>query len=182
MNDTVSDVNIMLMVKDGDENAFEELYEKYSSKILGFFYKLSFNKAVAEECMQEVFFKLWKGRKKYEASGKFTTYLFQIAKNYWFTYSKHLSYKKRSSATDFNEIAADKVSANNPEAAAVQNELVERMQNAVKSLADDLRIPFILSRYEGFKYEEIGEILSLSPRTIEGKIREAAKILVKLVL
>jgi RNA polymerase sigma-70 factor (ECF subfamily) len=66
----LSDAQIMLRVKAGDESAFEYLVQKYRRPMLSFMYRMAHNTAVAEDLAQEVFLRVYRSRETYEASAK----------------------------------------------------------------------------------------------------------------
>src|SRR5208282_2928523 len=80
-NQAVSDVDVMLRVKTGDESAFAYLVQKYRRPMVGFMYRLCHNPSTAEELAQEVFLRVYRSRTSYEPSAKFTTWLYRIATN-----------------------------------------------------------------------------------------------------
>src|ERR1043166_640806 len=73
------DAELMLRVKDGDGASFGLLLEKHRSAVIHFLYRMVQNHAVAEELAQEVFLRVYRSRATYEATAKFTTWLFRIA-------------------------------------------------------------------------------------------------------
>jgi len=77
----VTDAEIMLRVKDGDDAAFEYLAEKYRRPMLGFMYRVTRNTHIAEELAQEVFLRVYRARATYNAEAKFSTWLYRIASN-----------------------------------------------------------------------------------------------------
>src|SRR5271165_2103703 len=79
--DAVSDVDVMLRVKTGDESAFAYLVQKYRRPMVGFMYRLCRNPSTSEELAQEVFLRVYRSRTSYEPSAKFTTWLYRIATN-----------------------------------------------------------------------------------------------------
>jgi len=90
----LSDTELMELVKLGDYCAFDELYKRYRGPISRFLFSLTWDQEMAEDCLQEVFFRLFQARHRYEPSGKFSTYIFQIAKNYYI--GQRRKEKKRS--------------------------------------------------------------------------------------
>ncbi len=76
-----SDAEIMLRVKAGDQAAFNYLVQKYRRPLVNFMYRMARNAAVAEDLAQEVFLRVYRSRESYEASAKFTTWLYRIATN-----------------------------------------------------------------------------------------------------
>jgi len=73
------DAELMLRVKDGDGASFGVLLEKHRTPVVHFLYRMVQNYAVAEELAQEAFLRVYRSRESYEASAKFTTWLFRIA-------------------------------------------------------------------------------------------------------
>src|SRR3990172_10623794 len=76
-----SDVQLMLDVKAGDDFSFELLLRKYRIPLVGFLYRMVGDPATAEDLAQEVFLRVYRARKQYAPSAKFTTWMFRIATN-----------------------------------------------------------------------------------------------------
>ena len=76
-----SDVQLMLDVKEGDDASFELLLHKYRSPLVNFLNRMVRDTATAEDLAQEVFLRVYRARKQYNPSAKFTTWLFRIATN-----------------------------------------------------------------------------------------------------
>jgi RNA polymerase sigma-70 factor (ECF subfamily) len=173
-----SDAELMRKAGQGDKAAFSELFRKYYPGVLNFFWRLVWDHARAEELAQDVFLKLWKKRRSYRGTGKFSTYLFQIAKNHWVN---QLRRKKRYQSfleTRTQEMKnEDWGKAPGPERELEQKEMEDRVRKAIEELPDTYRVPFILSRYNRFKYRDIADILEISPRTVEWRIAEAFGLL-----
>src|ERR1043166_2521295 len=73
------DAELMLRVKEGDGASFGVLLDKHRSPVVHFLFRMIQNHAVAEELAQEVFLRVYRSRATYEATAKFTTWLFRIA-------------------------------------------------------------------------------------------------------
>src|ERR1700722_16991098 len=76
-----SDVQLMLDVKAGDDSSFELLLRKYRAPLVNFLYRMVRNSATAEDLAQEVFLRVYRARKDYAPSAKFTTWMVRIATN-----------------------------------------------------------------------------------------------------
>src|ERR1700680_3908689 len=76
-----SDAEVMLRVKAGDQPAFNYLVQKYRRPLVSFMHRMARNAAVAEDLAQEVCLRVYRSRESYEASAKFTTWLYRIATN-----------------------------------------------------------------------------------------------------
>ena len=79
--EALSDAEIMLKAKTGDQSAFDYLVQKYRRPMVSFMYRMARNSAAAEDLAQEVFLRVYRSRESYEASAKFTTWLYRIATN-----------------------------------------------------------------------------------------------------
>src|SRR5258707_9172924 len=76
-----TDVQLMLDVKAGDELSFELLLRKYRTPLVHFLYRMVGDAATAEDLAQEVFLRVYRARREYAPSAKFTTWMFRIATN-----------------------------------------------------------------------------------------------------
>ncbi|MHC4777003.1 MAG: RNA polymerase sigma factor, partial [Planctomycetota bacterium] len=120
--------------------------------------------------------------RNWRPTGKFSTYLFQIAKNYWINERAKLSRRikpitLRDDDEDFGEgldgIASD--SSGGPEREVLRREMAEDILNAVSGLSEKLRLTFVLSQYQGLKYAEVAEILGIPVGTVKSRMSAAEK-------
>src|SRR5436189_5941986 len=81
VNPTDPDAALMLRVKQGDRDAFEELVEKYKQPVMNVVYRTLPDATEAEDLAQHVFLQVYKSAHRYEISAKFSTWLFTIARN-----------------------------------------------------------------------------------------------------
>src|SRR3989475_7332474 len=75
------DASLMLRVKRGDRQAFEELVNKYRQPVMNLVYRALGDATEAEDLAQNVFVQVYKSADRYKVSAKFTTWLFTIARN-----------------------------------------------------------------------------------------------------
>ena len=143
-----TDGELMRKAARGEKAAFAKIFDKYYPGILNFFWRLVWDRGQSEELAQDVFLKLWKKRKAYRGTGKFSTYLFQIAKNHWVN---QLRRKKRF--REFIEVKTEELrkeggtGAPGPDSEIEQKEIQNLVRNAIESLPEMYRVPFVLSRY-----------------------------------
>src|SRR6201995_5581294 len=95
-----TDVQLMLDVKAGDEASFEFLLRKYRSPLVNFLYRMGRDTAQAEDLAQEVFLRVYRARRDYSPSAKFTTWLFRIATNLALNSLRDTRYQKMSVSLD----------------------------------------------------------------------------------
>lgn len=176
------EVQLMLRIKEGDKSAFEELYHLYQIPLGNLFYRLSGDRTMAEDCLQEVFYRLWLYRASYQPTAKVITYLFQIAKNYWINEGKRLKRRpipvSRLTSSETAEFADKQAGATSPQE-AVSRELTETVKEAVSKLPEKERLVLVLHQYEGLKHREIAEILGMAEITVKTRFARALKRLEK---
>jgi RNA polymerase sigma-70 factor (ECF subfamily) len=182
MFDPERDAKLMTRVTQGDRDAFEELYDLYGGAIARFFYHLTWNRQVVEDGVQEVFLRLWRGARNWRPTGKFSTYLFQIAKNYWINeWAKQsrrirpitLREDEEDPGSGLDGLVAD--TGGGPEREALRREMAADIRRAVSCLSEKLRLTFILSEYQGLKYAEVAEILGIPLGTVKSRMSSAEK-------
>ena len=181
--DARRDIELMLRVKQGDMDAFERIYEAYKRPIGGFFYHLVWEQSLAEDFLQEVFLRLWRCAPDYQPTGKFSTFIFQIAKNFWLNErlkrmrgpKLSLDAPVRGKDDEYRmEVAGNTAT---PSTLLANAEMKARVQEAVERLPEKQRITFVLSEFQGMKYEDISEVLEVPVGTVKSRMVSAERFL-----
>ena len=164
----LSDAQVMLRVKAGDDDAFDYLVAKFRRAMVSFMYRMARNQAVAEELAQEVFLRVYRSRSTYAAEAKFTTWLYRIATNLAVNYSRDTR-PERAGAQSLDE--PDPETGMLPDPAdgqpTVEQEMVRRerlaaIRRKLQALPERQRLAVFMHKYQELDYREIGEILKLS--------------------
>jgi RNA polymerase sigma-70 factor, ECF subfamily len=165
----VSDVDVMLRVKTGDESAFAYLVQKYRRPMVGFMYRLCHNPSTAEELAQEVFLRVYRSRTSYEPSAKFTTWLYRIATNLAVNHARDTRHERPENTLRLDEpdqetgttpdLADDSLSA---EEQILRRERLAAIRNVVNALPERQRVAVIMHKYQQMDYREIAGVLKLS--------------------
>ncbi len=165
----VSDVDVMLRVKTGDESAFSYLVQKYRRPMVGFMYRLCHNPSTAEELAQEVFLRVYRSRTSYEPSAKFTTWLYRIATNLAVNHARDTRHERAENTVRLDEpdqetgttpdLADDTLSA---EDQILKQERLAAIRNVVNALPERQRVAVIMHKYQQMDYREIAGVLKLS--------------------
>jgi RNA polymerase sigma-70 factor, ECF subfamily len=165
----LSDAEVMLQVKAGDEAAFAFLVQKYRRAMINFMYRMSHNAAVAEDLAQEVFLRVYRSRSGYEASAKFTTWLYRIATNLAVNHARDTRHERpdvtlRLDEPDQETGAALDVPDRAPtaEEAMVRRERMAAIRAKVQALPERQRLAVIMHKYQQMDYRQIAEVLKLS--------------------
>jgi RNA polymerase sigma-70 factor (ECF subfamily) len=169
----------MLLTRADDEAAFAELMRRYRSRLTRFFHDLCRDSALADDLFQETFIRLWRARKGYLPTARFSTYLFEIAKNLWI--SERTRWKRRAECRSLDDDPPDALEVacrditGSPEASLLLRERNQRIAAEVEKLPPDLRLTFILARFQGFKYREIAAMTGAPEGTVKWRISEAKR-------
>jgi len=167
------DISLMLRVKQGDEDAFEELLIKYRKPLTNFFYSLCWNADTAQDCAQEVLLRLWLARERYEPSGNFKSYVFRIARNHWLTVVRKR--KCRPEPMFLAEIWQLETSESGLERLLIKRYEDRRIKLAIAELPEHYRLVFVLSHFQDMKYSEIAEVLEIPVGTVKSRMSAAVR-------
>ncbi|HEX3471087.1 MAG TPA: sigma-70 family RNA polymerase sigma factor [Silvibacterium sp.] len=165
----MSDAEIMLRVREGDDSGFDLLVQKYHKPIIHFMFRMVHNQAVAEELAQEVFLRVYRSRHTYRAEARFTTWLYRIATNLGVNHARDTKHERAAQNVYLDQ--PDPETGTTPDVAdataTVEQELVrdERMRairQHVMALPERQRTAVLMHKYQGLDYKQIGEVLKLS--------------------
>ena len=179
-----TDEELMSFVKDQDVSAFEELFGRYERRVFAFFYRLIWNAEEARDCTQETFLRLWRGRAGYAPKGRFSTYIFQIAKNHFLHECEKKKCRfilKQSSTDELPGSAENLMLADNASGQALVREIGAAISKAVASLPEPHRLVYVLSEGQRLSYKEIAEILDCPVGTVSSRKVEAVRKLRRLL-
>lgn len=174
------DVGLMLRAREGDVDAFSVLVTRYRERVEVFLFRLFWDREKAEDGAQEVFVRLWLARQRYEARGRFTTFLFQVAHNYWRDEVRRAGVRPREV-----ELAAEQPQCKLPRAPAAAEPHHQlfvryqqwRIQQAIARLPETLRAVFVLVHLEGHRLAEAAEVLGVPLGTVKSRMHTAIRLL-----
>ncbi|MGB6386778.1 MAG: RNA polymerase sigma factor [Terriglobales bacterium] len=167
--EAISDVDVMLRVKTGDESAFSYLVQKYRRPMVGFMYRLCHNPSTAEELAQEVFLRVYRSRTTYEPSAKFTTWLYRIATNLAVNHARDTRHERVENTVRLDE--PDQETGTTPDLAdesltaeeqILKRERLAAIRSKVNALPERQREAVIMHKYQQMDYREIAGVLKLS--------------------
>ena len=166
---TDSDVEVMLRVKAGDEDAFGFLVQKYRRAMVHFMFRTTRTQAAAEDLAQEVFLRVYRSRQSYEASAKFTTWLYRIATNLAINHARDTKNERPENTISVdakNEETGQSFDVPDgsltAEQTLVRRERMMAIRAKVLGLPDKQRIAVLMHKYQGLDYKQIAEVLKLS--------------------
>jgi RNA polymerase sigma-70 factor (ECF subfamily) len=163
----LKDLELLRLIRAGDKQAFNELYNRYWDKLLIITYKITRNQQTAEDLVQETFIKIWTLRDKLEIKHP-ESYLVTACK---YITLNHIAKEKRNPVVpgDLPVLATDEFSDELYETKILQ----EKLRQEINLLPAQCQLIFRYSRDMGLTIRQISEKLDLSPRTVEGQITKA---------
>ena len=175
-----SDVQLMLDVKAGDDASFDFLLVKYRSPLVNFLYRMVRDTATAEDLAQEVFLRVYRARKQYTPSAKFTTWLFRIATNVALNSVRDNRYQKMqvsldAPVSDEEDSAPRELPAREMriDQHLLEQDRVAFIQRAIASLPEKQRAAVLLHKYEEMDYAEIAKILDCTEAALKSLLFRA---------
>jgi RNA polymerase sigma-70 factor (ECF subfamily) len=164
-----SDAEIMLRAKAGDQSAFEYLVQKYRRPMVSFMYRMARNAAAAEDLAQEVFLRVYRSRESYEATAKFTTWLYRIATNLAVNHARDTRHERPEVQVSLDEpdeetgTTLELPDGNlTAEQAMVRRERMKAIRSKVEALPEQQKLAVIMHKYQQMDYKQIAEVLKKS--------------------
>jgi RNA polymerase sigma-70 factor (ECF subfamily) len=165
----MTDAEIMLRVREGDDAGYDILIQKYRKPIINFMFRMVHNQAVAEELAQEVFLRVYRSRATYRAEAKFTTWLYRIATNLGVNHARDTKHERAAQNVYLDQ--PDPETGTTPDVAdltasveenLVRDERMRAIRRHVMALPERQRTAVLMHKYQGLDYKQIGEVLKLS--------------------
>jgi RNA polymerase sigma-70 factor (ECF subfamily) len=176
------DVGLMLKVRDDDAVAFEMLIDRYQRKIIRFMSGWTRSAEQAEDLAQEVFLRIYKSRKNYLPTAKFSTWLYRIAHNVASNHVRDSGVRREyqlskaensSTAGLLIENIAIAPSGFQPVRRLDREERSQIVLQALEALGERQKTAILLSKFEGMSYQEIGDTMGLSVQAVKSLLMRA---------
>jgi RNA polymerase sigma-70 factor len=171
------DNELLYHLKEGDREAFDAIYWRYSPKVYNTVFYLLNDSAIAEDVVQELFLTIWEKRSNIRPELNFEAYISTIARHLAYKYVEETFHKNR--LTD--ELGHIELKTDSGEDRIEADSLRDYILNVISSFPEMRRKVFIMSRFENLSHAEIAQRLSLSERTVEAHIYQALKELRKIL-
>lgn len=166
----LTDSQLIQRLKDDDEAAFAEIYQRYAKNLADFTASKLFNLEDAQDIIHDIFVKLWAERKQVNITSNLKTYLFTI--------TRHRIIDKIRRNITREEYAAmlqslTNVYQPNVEQQIAAKELQQIIENSLNELSPKVKEIYQLSREKNLSISEIAEKLQLSEQTIKNQLSTA---------
>jgi len=178
------DVALMLRLQAGDETAFQDLFRKFSPRVLQFARRFVGSDAQAEELAQDVFVQVFRFRHRYRPQSRFSTWLFTIATNLCLNEvrrpERHLRvdiWERRDGEERAEGPPLPDPSAITAEQGAAARQLERRLEALVAELPPKQRAALLLSRMDGLAYRDVAEALGSTEGAVKALLFRATQSL-----
>ena len=162
---SAEDKDLVTSSAKGDKRAFEQLYRRHAGQVYGICYRLTLDKALAEDLTQETFVKVWKSLGSFSFESAFGTWLYRIASN---TALSHLRSSNKMVLVD--EVPEEETSHATDIGANMD------VEAQLKRMPERPRVVLILHDVAGMTHEEIGEALGIAPGTSKATLFRARSL------
>jgi RNA polymerase sigma-70 factor, ECF subfamily len=167
-----SDSEIIRRIREGDKQEFEKLFRSSYVSLVRYAKRILKDHDTAEEIVQDLFFRLWQDRSNLTIESSLNGYLFRSVHNKSLHFIEHQKVVNRHAG----EIAASAEETAEPVTEAIYySELQSKVAKVLERLPEKCSVIFRMSRFEGLKYNEIAEKLSVSLKTVEANMGKALK-------
>jgi RNA polymerase sigma-70 factor, ECF subfamily len=172
MNRMEHEEDIIRRIRQGDIREFESLFRSSYASLVRYAKTIVMDHDTAEEIVQDFFFRMWQDREKINISNSINGYLFRSVHNRCLHLIDHRKVVERheseiiASTNEYSEQVTDTI---------YYNELQARVARVLEKLPARCSTIFSMNRFEGLKYSEIAEKLSVSVKTVEINIGKALK-------
>ena len=163
------ELNLFKKLKEGNDQAFQYFFERYYQGLCVFAVKIVGAEQVSKDIVQDFFVRFWETRERIEIGVSVKSYFIRAVHNRCMDYisfrevrlshaEKQLAFYKDDDLIEFP---------------LLDFELKQRIEEEIKSLPDEIRETFLLSRYNGLNYKQIAEKENISVKTVEYRISKA---------
>ena len=155
----------MLAVRNGAGETLGVLFDRYQTPLYNFYAKLTGDRTLSEDLVQEVFLRILKYSRSYQPGTPFRAWIYQIARN-----ARVDHYRKTPKTVAFEPEMAPSVK---PKDSAQESQESELLHRALMQMPEEKREILILSRFQELKYEEIARLLGCELGTVKTRIHRA---------
>lgn len=170
----LNDLHIQKKIRAGNIGEFERLFMKFYEPLCHQADKILSDMDTAEDLVQEFFYHFWKNRETFTLKFSLNAYLYRSIRNNAFHYLEHLAVRKNYAENVFREFQ-DLMPAH-LQTDVDLNELDKAIHATLEQMPERCSLVFRMNRFEGKKYREIAEILSISVKTVEADMGKALQI------
>jgi RNA polymerase sigma-70 factor (ECF subfamily) len=169
------DAELMLRYADGDARAFDLVYARHKGPLYRYLLRQCRDRAIADDLFQDVWGRVIRNRKRYQAKAKFATFLYRVAHNCAIDQFRMRArrHDDQSEPVEDSEDILAAPDAEQPERQLADAQFRSAFQVALDGLPDEQRAVFLLYEESGLSLDEIGEITGVGMETAKSRLRYA---------
>ncbi|HVW86786.1 MAG TPA: sigma-70 family RNA polymerase sigma factor [Bryobacteraceae bacterium] len=164
----VEDADLIARVRRGDIEAFNHLVSRWEKRVFNYLLRLTGNPDDSLDLSQDVFLKAYQNIRKLDDTARFGPWLFRIAHNE--AYSLFRKRRPEVDSEDANFIEREAAPGIAPDLSVAVNVALDRLN-------PEQREAVVLKVYQGFKFDEMAEILGIPVSTIKSRLYTALDLL-----
>jgi RNA polymerase sigma factor (sigma-70 family) len=161
----VADEDLMLQVRNGEAEMLGVLFDRYQTPLFNFYAKLTQDRAVSEDLVQDVFLRILRYRQTYRPGTSFRTWMYQIARN------ARLDHVRKTKPE--GPLASEPIAPSPSSDPAQQKQEALLLQRALMQLPEDKREILILNRFQELKYVEIARLMGCEVGAVKVRVHRA---------
>ncbi len=168
--------HLLILLNQGDEQAFEKIYHLYSTRVLKKLIRLVKDENIAKELLQDIFLKIWEKRASLHPDKCFKSYLFKITENQVIDLFRRAASERKI----MNHLTSVTSELHNPTEDVMNlKESNAILQEAINALPPQRKKIFTLCKVEGRTYEDAGKLLGISSGTVNDHMVKALRAVKK---
>ncbi len=172
------DAELMLAFGRGDEAAFDRLFARWGSRLLGYLQRMVSDAATAEELLQETFLRVHRARTRYRADSRFSTWLYRIGTNLALNELRRPRRQRpHASRDDEASPVALHAAGSAPDQLAQARQGAAELERELARLPERQRVALWLAAVEGFSYAEVAETLATTEKWVKSLVHRARSTL-----
>lgn len=174
--DTDTELFTRLCFQESPRKGCELLFRRYHQALCSHAVRYVYSKETAEDIVSEVFCRFWKTKAYENITSSYRYYLFRSVRNEAYNYLR-LEFQKLDNIE--TALVQEAAFCQRPDQIMQFEEVLHKVEDLVETLPPQCRRVFLLSRFEGKKYQDIATELGVSPKTVEVHIVKALSIVRK---
>jgi RNA polymerase sigma factor (sigma-70 family) len=165
MTKSVRDEDLMLEVRDGAGQTLGVLFDRYQAPLFNFYSKMTGDRILSEDLVQEVFLRILKYRQSYTPGMPFRSWMYQIARN-----ARLDHFRKQRPETNWSAEMEPHVPAGDP---AQKKQEAALLHRALMQLPEEKREVLVLSRFQELKHDEIAKLVGCDVGAVKVRVHRA---------
>ena len=176
-NDIITDNNVMIYLREGNEYAFRFIFDKYYDFLCMVADSYLRDEYISETIVGDIIYNLWEIKDNIDIKYSLRSYLVRSVKNRCINYLQQEYIQREISINQYEEKAAIEelffIENKHPLESLLEQELENKINSIINELSPECRAVFKMSRFDGMKYEEIASELNISVNTVKYHMKNA---------